>query len=338
MRPMKKILLLLECMLLVSSCSEEAVERRGGMTTIELLPRIENLPQVRDAVSGAVFPANGTYGLFVCKHEESPADFVAFATGMNNLRALWSGGTWKYNYEGSTSMFEKFSISGTDAADFYAYAPYATGIKNPRSIPFSVSDKKDLMWAEQNARTDNRNIAPDGTTKQVSLTFHHAMAWVRFQIRMKNQQIGLVLNTITLKKTAQAIDKTRLYTKGTFNAMDGSLLDLTDGSNLGITYNTNLTAVYSANSDKYDACDMLLVPVDDIDDEGLEVVFNVNGVNLSGSLKIKREDTRIKDTNLYGFRAGYRYIFKVVLDNYARLEGVVIDKEWKPEEIVNVEI
>jgi hypothetical protein len=321
----------------------------GIPTEVRFNPGVEASVSTRSIVSGTGFPnyytnpvdVRGSYAIFICRHETgAPTEFQNSMASSNNIRAMAavSGEApatitqWHYSYSSSlNASFDNAYINdGEHTADFYAYAPWVAGVSRPDQIPYSFAQQYDLMYATQNNTTDNRDVAADGIKKEVSFTFRHALACLRFQLKKKYQMNGdnIVLMYAELHKTTSADADTHLYSQGTFNAMNGEFSNLTNASTLRHDF---ADFALTDNISTYVGFETLVVPTN-INDGGIEVQFYFNNNTTAETLKfpIKREYTN-DGTGHYGFQAGKIYTFQITVDNYLKLDGIKVSDQWIEE-------
>jgi hypothetical protein len=354
--PVRRICLFL-CTAFAAACSTDNPvpgERPAMLTEIRINPDIEVPAVTRARVTGTGFPnyyanpvdVRGSYGLFICRHEYgAPMEFLVSMAGSSNMRAMAevtgapASTSWSYSY--STRLDNSFGTVYINdevyTADFYAYAPWIGNVVRPDNIAYSFTNQYDLMYATQNG-TSNRDIPSDGTTQPVNFTFRHALACLRFELKTKYSGDNNVnLYYARLRKTAQAGTNTNLYSTGTFNAMNGSVSNLT-----GVTELTHDFTDIGLNSSTYTAFETLVVPSQDIDDGGMEVQFYTNGNITAETMKftIARDHTKYNDgtNDCYGFRSGKVYTFRITLDNYLKLDGVTVTEDWttEPERAITI--
>ena len=345
--PVRKICLFLGTAF-AAACADSPVPdgQPQAPTEIRFDAGIEAPVITRARIAGTSFPNNSSYGLFVCRHEDGvPTIFQNSTAGNNNMRALVEviaappTTTWRYSYSNMlNTSFETVYINDKDyTTDFYAYAPWITGVTRPDQIPYVFTQQYDLMYATQNG-TSNRGVFSDGTTKTVSFTFRHALACLRFELKKKYSGDVVGIGYARLRKTANAGAQTNLYSTGTFNAMDGTFSGLNAVNEL--TY--DFADFNIPDNPAYGAFETLVVPSQDIDDKGLEVQFYSNVTSETMKLTIGRDHTKYYDDALgdycYGFRAGKIYTFRITLDNYLKLDNVTVTDSWTVEETKDIKI
>lgn len=253
-------------------------------------------------------------------------------------------------------------------ADIFAYAPYVQNMPNPEAIPFSITSATDVMYAAQNNDPSaNKNIDPatagSGTPRklEVPLTFSHALALLEFDFRLKNPNTNhsiaidpdtgdeidmptnasksYTLDYIMIERTDGAHHP--LYVSGKMNAMTGGTLSelatasaiTVSGGNLNSNNTGGSVTVYSASNPA--RAYFLQVPSQDGDepyaDEDYLISFKFAGQNFPVTFPLLREHIMHSDGTTCGFKAGYKYTFNFLIDNYVHFEGVTVG-EWETVE------
>jgi len=335
-----------------SSCTKGLSVTEGG-SEVSLDVAIAPHGETKGIVNGANFPSGTTMGLFICKHEAGePKEFVAYSAKYNNIRAYQTSSTtaspvWSYTYNGTGTSFSTLFLlmpqTGEKAADFYAYAPFISGVTKPTSIPFNLQQRydnlPDLMYAVENATDTNRNITPDGKPISISYHFVHKLAWIRCQFYLKNDdQSGTLgpgsssssqnyctVNSIKIRRKSGAA--TPLYESGEFNGIKGNFEDESGASTLVAADSLQVTHGYTFGT-KGNTYDLLIVPKPYTDGD-YELVFKIDGKELETTYPIKVGDVTHSDGTTVGFKEGYRYTFKFTYDNYQHisLSGTQIDSD-----------
>ena len=273
-----------------------------------------------------------------------------------NLKATYaageggSAGTWSYQYvnnftTGSLTPIPYENITITDrsdhkTADIYAYAPYIQGAyrSNPEAIPFTIADdisnQVDLMYAAQNATDDNKDLNPcstDGIPLEANFTFNHALALLAFEFELLNNNTNYRLQRIEVRKKNAVT--AHLYKSGSFNAVTGRFND--GGNDVQSLSIKQPGDVFYQKTDGTDwVAYVALVPTSITEDDELEITFFMNdSASHAMALKpfvLKKAYVRHGDSDVYGFKGGYKYTFKFTLDNYLYLEGFSV-QEWDEE-------
>lgn len=307
----------------------------------ESILSVETKAPILSGESGgeAQFPKNASYGLFICDHvAEGPNSYIEHAPNYNNIKANNSkdASKWMFSYNDDKLEFPVIFLIGKkdDAdrsvcADIFAYAPYDKGVTSPECIEFEISTQTDVMYAIQNcAPSVNKNINPIGSASEVDvpLTFAHALTLLEFNVELKNDKYnhpegngdvnGYSIDKITIAKNSTA--EVPLYSGGTLNAVNGTLTPKDDVESMTVKCKCD------ANKNKIKTY-LLLVPTQPDDDEYI-FSFHLNDVVLNSVFHLKKEHLRHGDSAEYGFKAGYKYTFNFVIDNYIHFTGVEFGK------------
>lgn len=296
----------------------------------------------------AQFPAKSTYGLFICDHvTDTPNPYIEHAPNYNNIKANKEGSAskWMYSYDDKFQFPVIFLAGKKDdadmsvGADIFAYAPYNKNVISPECIEFDILLQDDIMYAIQNCDPSvNKDIDPlgDGSEVEVPLTFAHALTLLEFNLELKNDKFnhpdgegalnGYSVDKITISKTSTA--DCPLYSGGTLNAVDGVLTPKYDVESLTVKCaHTTSRKDNKINLKAY----LLLVPTEP-DDEEYIFSFHLNNIVLNSVYHLKKEHLKHGDSNEYGFKAGYKYTFNFIIDNYIRFTGVEFGKWTTVEE------
>lgn len=312
-------------------------------------------PIIPDQIGGeGQFPEKTSYGLFICNHvADGPNPYIEHAPEYNNIRAYNSETThkWMFSYdiEGDKTEFpvlflvgKKDDADNSVCADIFAYAPYNKDVTTPEYIEFAISTQSDVMYAIQNSDPDvNKNINPLGEASEVDvpLTFAHALTLLEFNVELKNDKYnhpegngnvkGYIIEKIKVTKNAAA--DVPLYSGGTLNAINGELTPKDDVESMTVK------CKYDVKNNKIKTY-LLLVPTEPDDDEYI-FSFYLNDVLLNSVFELKKEHLRHGDSDVYGFKPGYKYTFNFVIDNYIHFTGVEFG-EWTTvqEPIYKIEI
>ena len=306
-------------------------------------PHRRNLVETKISISGTTFVEYSTFGLFICKHEDQAAnpdnlEFVEHNIGYNNIKVTKTATAWKFYNQILEQDLAKLYIStaeGNYNADVYAYAPYIKEISAPDSIPFDVNSNHDLMYVSENLdRNINKDLEPGNDLHgHLSLTFRHAMARLRFGMRIKNTSpvSRHVVDSIVIKKAGSA--NTELYKTGVFNAITGEIQPKTVSDSISVKHffigNGSLSSGGYFDSGTYRYFDVMICPVEYQSDGDYEVAIVVDGFRKV--FKINRADVLHSDGMTYGFRESCSYEFKITIDNYVHMDGVVIKQDWEED-------
>lgn len=315
-------------------------------------------------VQGTDIPDKFSYGLFVCENGETD---IAHKKNSWNLKSSYAAGlegeagTWSFQYVEnynsgvlSANAYDHITITAKEkeqrniTADLYAYAPHIQGTFNPTAIPVSIAsnieDQADLMYAIENTDPDqNKNLDPlsgDGDL-EANFTFKHALALLAFEFKIKNY--GTYSNSYYLQ--AIRIDKAssqtsaELYGSATFNAIDGSFNAKEDDKkdNLEINFNQK----FSHTSQESDLTAYVALVPTQIEDDELIVNFIFNSAPNGMEVKpfvLKKNYVKHNDGDTYGFQGGYKYTFRLTLDNYLFLDGFTVGTWEEGEPLQDIEI
>ena len=335
-------------LLMLSSCTGEPLSGLSvetDRTAIAPEVTIENtVPATKAPVLGTSFPDGGTYALWIC----NGGTFTEFNERTNNMKATYASAdnSWSYAYDGIASSFTNIIVrkdedeEATATLDLYAYAPFISGTKDLSAIAFTASDQQDLMYALENNNDTNKGKQLSGQAIISVFRFHHALSLVEFRVKNKNSGSTINVSNIWIKSSGA----TQIYTKGSFNAVTGAITGNTPGAvTLGVNPNSSGTpqGINITSTSDCTSIYMLVIPTECQGDD-LTMGFTMDAVGGpdSGlnSFPVSRDDLKHGDGVTYGFRAGYRYVFNVDIDNYVHLTGVQIDREWTalemPEKII----
>lgn len=299
------------------------------------------------------FPVKSSYGLFICDHvSEGSNPYNEHAPEYNNIKVHNpnNANKWLFSYDeddksGFPVLFlvgKKDDADNSVCADIFAYAPYNKDVTTPEYIEFAISTQSDVMYAIQNSDPDvNKNINPLGEASEVDvpLTFAHALTLLEFNVELKNDKYnhpegngnvkGYIIEKIKVTKNAAA--DVPLYSGGTLNAINGELTPKDDVESMTVK------CKYDVKNNKIKTY-LLLVPTEPDDDEYI-FSFYLNDVLLNSVFELKKEHLRHGDSDVYGFKPGYKYTFNFVIDNYIHFTGVEFG-EWTTvqEPIYKIEI
>ena len=320
---------------LLCSCTGEPLSERPGETYRSAIApevTIENtVPATKAPVLGTSFPNGGTYALWIC----NGGTFTEFNERTNNIKATYASAddSWSYAYDGVTGSFTNIIVrkeEGTESTatlDLYAYAPFISGTKDLTAIAFTASGQQDLMYALENNTDTNKGKQLSGQAISSVFRFHHALSLVEFRVKNKNSGSTINVSQSWIKSSGA----TQIYTKGSFNAVTGEVTGNTPGA---VAVTVSPTKNITSTSD-YTSIYMLVIPTECQGDD-LTMGFTMDAVGGSdsglNSFSVSRDDLKHGD-GTYGFRAGYRYVFNVDIDNYVHLTGVRIDSEWTTQEM-----
>ena len=346
------IILVISAILISVACTKEEITKGNESEIVIDASIMKSNEQAKAIITTDRFGDQNTLGLFVYHAEyELPLDTLsAYGDKYKNIRAKYSSNEgWKYSFESSlSSTFNRIYLLNpsvevfTQGLAIVAYAPYKEGTTAINNIQFKTGgnskDVTDLLWASQNNTSENAKIVPDGNVKDVKLSFKHAFAMIKCGFKCKwDAQTNGEYTGSTMRVTAITLKKknggsTRLYTSGSFNALDGSLNNLIEPDTLKIsTYYSNENYTFKYNATEYVYVPMLIIPTEYINDGDYILEFKFNNQKVS-EYPIKREDikTRRNGVDVYAFEAGYTYTFNFTFNNYIQLDKASISDTWVP--------
>ncbi len=334
------------------ACEQHDEPTSGAGTTIDVVVAVDDA-QSRAMVVGKEFANGQTYGLFVCES----GTYAPHNIGYNNMRAVCSVkdnvSSWSYNYEGGSFTFSSLFIISNDAntnADFYAYAPWLSGVKDPTAISFTLgtnnASQPDMMYAEQNANeddpddlTDNKGILPNNIEQTVTFRFRHVLSCLQFGFRLRSASMPMSLRHIRLRTVEGGAP---LYNKATMNALavspETALSNQQEATAFTVSdYNLAVNATAT-----YQTAPLLIIPSDASAVAEGESVYRIemtfNNAQYPFVFDIPREAILHGDGTTVGFLPGYTYTFNFTIDNYLHLDGITIDNVWKQGEDVDIVI
>lgn len=300
-------------------------------------------------------------GIFICDHCANGLDnpYKPFSTGMNNIQSKTkvTDGVqeWTFTPSGSSSSFNSLVISAKElddeniTADVFAYYPYNSSVTTPEQIPFTLNWISDpahyyyLMYAEEN-KVDNpsnknldpnaENSSPGSDINEVEVGLHFRHAFARIEVNLvnrngysnnpdKNTAADPCSATVVLKKKSG-----HMYNKGIFNAVSCSFESLEPCDSLMASLRKKKNQYGGGNVDIY--MNSPIVPTqegEEYEDGDYEFSFTVDGIELSAKIPLLKEHLRHGTSEVYGFQAGYKYIFNFTYDNFVRLSSIEI-AEW----------
>ena len=327
-------------LLLLAACTQ--VPSGPGQAAVDIRASIEGAPATTKGLVN--FASNDSYGIFTCIHEDSdtPAAFATFRPSLWNAQAYLSGSRWYYKNVASYATGELFSTGSekfvlvgrndNSYADLYAYAPWtlAAYTSGPEAIPFSR--QTDLMYAEQNTANGNRGLDP-ASNSTLSATFHfrRVMACLAFDFTLDTPDNTTMRVDLTSVRDMDPDGGAVLYTGGKFNAITGEIYDLQPAE--ALTSGLGWCSV-GPTGGSFSIC---VVPTEVTADDELVFTFVSGGFTLP-PFKLKASQVLHAkaspgDPDVSGFRAGYKYTFHFLLDNYVRLDGFDIQPWGDPEDL-----
>lgn len=350
----RKLLLPVVTLLSIVGCTKSSSFAGGeSLEEGELPQAVVNIQASLDETPGTKalvnFSSNVKYGIFTCISVDNPAPntpatpYERFKPSIWNAQADGAGTSWTYRNVASYSTGDLYSSGGSKfvllgrndnlTADLYAYAPWTLSAyeSGPTAIPFSR--ETDLMYAVQNVANENRNLNP-ASPSDLSASFHfkHVMARLRFHFRLKNDNTTMGISLASIKDNNPAGGTVVLYSSGKFNAINGTLNDLTSVEELtGFGNQGTCTVTYNADPAVYNgAMTITLAPTPVSEDDELTITFKSGAITLPPFV-LKKEQVKHSDGSTYGFKAGFIYHFYFTLDNYVHFDGFNI-QEWGDRE------
>lgn len=259
-----------------------------------------------------------SFGTWICKHEDNPANFEIAKEGYCNFQAIMAVGkdltqTWSYNFSGRDS--HTLNVSRQTPVDIYSVYPRPDGNPNPDEVPFT-SGQTDWLWAKETILEES--MASNQATAH--LDFSHAMTCI--QLNIKSMYPGSNLTSISLEDK-----KGRLYEKGLMNLAARSLIlsdnDKAKENILTITANAELTTAYKSFY-------IIMPPVSEYENEDftLSFVFNNNQAKSVFKIPNKMND----NVTINSFETGKRYIYQLTLDNHTIFSPAGVDDTWETKE------
>ena len=297
-----------------------------GYDTVPLVfdsPSIVYTQESKASVDGSNFPPSSSVyplGIWIVKGDTFEEQISTF----KNMRADLNVGAeneihWNYYIYNGTKQYDVIYVMKGRKADVYAYHPWSANVTDITSIPFS-SGQSDLMWASpiKLSGSDTNTDVPIVR----NLAFSHALTCLEINIRTIYQ--GTVrLTSMTLTDKA---DQPRLIASGTMNAVNGELTcdapvsSITISPNTSITHQSVGTLFYIIMPAIGDESNPL-----DLSNKKMELSFKFNNVDAETTFTLP--DLR-GGSELKAFKRGYKYKYKLVLDNKMDFVPVGVEKEW----------
>lgn len=326
--------LLLALSLFAACGQEESVpfpDEGNGEVRLDLSARMSAGGTMESRATGdePVFEnfADGTYsfGMWVCHHEDEPADFVPTKNGYANIPTAMTvskgNQSWLYTFPNRPAT--SLNVSRKIPIDIYMFSPRpttGTQAERPDAVPFT-SGSSDWMWAKTSVASD----VLTGDKVSVPIKFSHAMTCLRVAITARHP--GSSLTSITLKD-----GKNRLYASGILDLAKQELVlenenltgqvKVTNSSQLSIdpakpTYvNIFMPPPAIAEGEKY-AGDFVL-----------SFVFNGNAAKTEFIIP-KTINAEGETVEIGNFEAGKRYTYRLTLDNPVIFAPVEVDDQWE---------
>lgn len=219
---------------------------------------------------------------------------------MVNMKLTNNSGSW-------TPGAVKYFVTGYKYT-FGAYAPYMDGVTDLASVSYTasttLSEQKDLMYADFLDSYDFSVTAPKAETAKVKFTFHHALAQVKFSAKTA-ADYSTYYNVKVTK-----IQLTGVNTKATLNAKTG----VWDESSLGTPMSYEQT-ISSVGGQAIDDKAYTVLPTDDVlmlipqDAAACSVVLTVEATSKTDPAVVKKQDITVNFTgdNVWAKNKIYRY-------------------------------
>lgn len=359
---MKKLLYLTTLLIALSACRKDPGADNGckGTLTLRFSSEVhDDLIQTKASTSLMSASEREPIGIFICDHCESGLDnpYKPFSEGMNNIRAVIEVTDevqeWKFRPSGSSMTFNTMVISAKEVdgknvtADVFAYYPYDGNLKTPEQIPFTATSADpgkyfNLMYAEENKADNpsNKNLDPTaghssaGSTLnevEVGLHFRYALACIEVNFVNNNDYSNHPDNNndayhcsckVVLKKKSG-----HMYNKGIFNAVSCRFVSLEPCDSLVVATRPRTNTYNRADNTNMKTSIVPTQAGEEYEDGDYEFCFTVDGVELPARIPLMKEQIRHGTSDVYGFQAGYKYIFNFVYDNFVRLSSIEI-AEW----------
>lgn len=307
------------------SCQKESTAE-SNYDTVPLVfdsPSIVYTQESKASVDGSNFPPSASVyplGVWIVKGDTFEEQITTF----KNMRADLNVGAeneihWNYYVYNGTTQYDVIYVMKGRKADIYAYHPWSSSVTDITSIPFT-SGQSDLMWA-----TPIKLSASDTNTDLPivrNLAFTHALTCLEINIKTIYQ--GTVrLTSMTLTDKA---DQPRLIASGTMNATNGKLKCNPPVSSITLTPNTYITHQSFGNNF------YIMMPAIgddsnplDLGNKKMELSFKFNNVDAETTFTLPNI---MAGSELKAFKRGYKYKYKLVLDNKMDFVPVGVEKNW----------
>ena len=307
------------------SCQKESTVE-SNYDTVPLVfdsPSIVYTQESKASVDGSNFPPSASVyplGVWIVKGDTFEEQITTF----KNMRADLNVGAeneihWNYYVYNGTTQYDVIYVMKGRKADIYAYHPWSSSVTDITSIPFT-SGQSDLMWA-----TPIKLSASDTNTDLPivrNLAFTHALTCLEINIKTIYQ--GTVrLTSMTLTDKA---DQPRLISSGTMNAVNGELTfdapvsSITISPNTSVTHQNVGTMFYIIMPAIGDDSNPL-----DLGNKKMELSFKFNNVDAETTFTLPNI---MAGSELKAFKRGYKYKYKLVLDNKMDFVPVGVEKNW----------
>lgn len=332
---MKRIFYILVVLSVFLSCEKEShlpLDKGKEYIPFSVTP---GLAMETKAVEGTYF-GTGSYNLGLwLGHRDNSGVFVPQIKGYDNIKAgavSTAGGSssefridWTYTLGGNS--YKSLFVEKGEEVEVYSYHPWVSGVTDLAAVPF-VSGQSDWMWAAPVTMSQSQT---SGDAAVAELQYSHAMTCIEVQLSCVYD------GTVRLTKMTLNDTQGRLYSKGTMNALDGSLSlnDADKVESISITPNRSLNTLSQAFSIIMPSVSGLQLG-SGTDAGELFLSFEFNGK--PGLQKFYLPKSMIKDgveTDIDSFDTGKKYIYRLVLDNKVRFSPVEVveNQNWGNESI-----
>ena len=307
------------------SC-DKVVEAEGNHETVPLVfdsPSIVYTYESKASVDGSNFPPSASaypLGIWIVKGDTFEEQISTF----RNMKADLSVGAeneihWNYYVYNGTKQYDVIYVMKGRKADVYGYHPWSSSVNDITAVPFT-SGQSDWMWATPIKLSASDTDTDDPIERK--LAFSHAMTCLEINVRTVYQ--GTVrLTSLTLNDLA---DQPRLIPSGTMNAVTGELTCNAPTSSITINPNSSLThqstgtlfyIIMPAIGDDENPLDLA--------SKKMQISFKFN--NIDGATTFTLPST-MAGTELKAFKRGYKYKYKLVLDNQMDFVPVGVEQDW----------
>ena len=313
--------LLLPMLLFCTSCEDSKLPPVGEGERVPLAlsnPSIGPSVQLKGALSGTQFPnSQSAYpvGLWLMRDGETVTPQIeGFANMKAELRIADGLYSWAY-YPGGNVASNGVHILKAKPLDVRAYYPWRDGVNDLTKIPFT-SGEDDWMVA---APVD---LSAGQTTGAVvvPLEFSHIMTCIEVGISLRYEG-SVTLNSVTLNDS-----KGRLLSGGTFNASNGEISG-TPGPTLSLS-NLGRGLRGGASTSVY----IIMPEIAEVAAGQINIRFVFNNIPVEFPLPLTMKVGGQTQT-IDAFKKGYKYTYKLTLDNTLDFVPVGFEDKWITEEV-----
>lgn len=307
------------------SCGKSSVpeSERETVPLVFESPSIVHAQESKASVDGINFPPRPSaypLGIWIVRG----GTFQEQMTPFRNMKSELNVGAddeihWNYYIYDGTQQYDVIYVLKGKAADVYAYHPWRSSVSDITAVPF-VSGQDDWMWAEPLHLSSADTDTDDPISRP--LRFHHAMTCIEVNIRCVYQG-NVYLTSMTL---TDKCDSPRLSSGGTMNAATGELSCNPPVSSIRISPNT-FVSHQSAGTTFY----IMMPSVGsednplDLGNKPMELSFVFNGVDAETKFTLPNV---MGGEELVSFKRGYKYKYKLVLDNKMDFQPIGVEKNW----------